>query len=86
MSVDEDDKLTSRGRLVSTSNLDSIAAALRDKVVWITGASSGIGEYLAYELASVGAHLALSGRDVNRLQLVEQKCLGSPSFFYRRGI
>ena len=33
-----------------------------NKVVWITGASSGIGEALAYSLNSKGALLIISGR------------------------
>ncbi|XP_076920977.1 11-beta-hydroxysteroid dehydrogenase A-like [Bidens hawaiensis] len=50
------------------------------KVVLITGASSGIGEHLAYEYASRGACLALSARREDRLQQVADRCLqiGSP--------
>ncbi len=39
----------------------------KDRVIWITGASSGIGSALAIELARVGAVLALSGRDPRSL-------------------
>ncbi|GBN45307.1 Dehydrogenase/reductase SDR family member 7 [Araneus ventricosus] len=46
----------------------------RDKVVWITGASSGIGEYLAYELVKSGAKLALSGVNIERLTAVGERC------------
>ncbi len=44
------------------------------KVVWITGATSGIGEALAYELAGRGARLVLSARREPQLQTVRQRC------------
>ncbi len=47
---------------------------LKDKVVWITGASSGIGEALAIELAKHQAKLILSGRNTDALQLVTNNC------------
>ncbi|XP_022736905.1 11-beta-hydroxysteroid dehydrogenase-like 4A [Durio zibethinus] len=50
------------------------------KVVLITGASSGIGQHLAYEYAKRGARLALVARRTDRLQKVadEARQLGSP--------
>ncbi len=41
-----------------------------NKVVWITGASSGIGEALAYAFAAEGALLVLSARREEELQRV----------------
>ncbi len=41
-----------------------------DKIVWITGASSGIGEALAKAFAAQGAHIILSGRRVEALESV----------------
>ncbi|UYV70440.1 DHRS7 [Cordylochernes scorpioides] len=55
----------------------SSTGSLRGQVVWITGASSGIGEYLAYELAKCGVKLALSGTNVENLEKVKQKCIGT---------
>lgn len=45
-----------------------------DKVVWITGASSGIGEALAYALSNRGAQLVLSSRSTERLEEVKSRC------------
>ncbi|XP_063427122.1 dehydrogenase/reductase SDR family member 7-like [Mytilus trossulus] len=50
-------------------------ASLKGKVVWITGASSGIGEELAYKLSSVGCKLILSARREDRLKQVKDLCL-----------
>lgn len=46
----------------------------KNKVVWITGASSGIGEHLAYALADRGAQLILSSRNEHSLNLVKGNC------------
>ncbi|OMO79026.1 Short-chain dehydrogenase/reductase SDR [Corchorus olitorius] len=43
------------------------------KVVIITGASSGIGEQIAYEYAKKGANLVLVARREDRLQAIRQK-------------
>lgn len=44
------------------------------KVAWITGASSGIGEALAYALSAEGAQLILSSRRVGELERVRKAC------------
>ncbi|HOO38648.1 MAG TPA: SDR family oxidoreductase [Deltaproteobacteria bacterium] len=45
-----------------------------DKIVWITGASSGIGEALAHTYSTEGAQLILSARNEARLNEVRNLC------------
>nr|XP_009860181.1 uncharacterized protein LOC104266214 [Ciona intestinalis] len=48
---------------------------MKNKVVLITGASSGIGEGLACAFARQGASLSLCGRNVENLKKVAEKCV-----------
>ncbi|XP_019875109.1 dehydrogenase/reductase SDR family member 7 [Aethina tumida] len=48
---------------------------LKGKVVFVTGASSGIGEHLSYSLAKHGVKLVLAARRNDELQRVKRKCL-----------
>lgn len=57
----------------------------KDKVVWITGASSGIGEALAYEFTREGAKTILSSNEQEELERVRSKCMqleGESSVLY----
>ncbi len=47
---------------------------LNDRLVWITGASSGIGKALAHTLSRRGANLVLSSRREGALQEVQEQC------------
>jgi short-subunit dehydrogenase len=44
-----------------------------NKVIWITGASSGIGEELVYQLAEKGARIILSARNTDKLEAIKQQ-------------
>lgn len=50
---------------------------LKDKKVWITGASSGIGEATAKLLASEGAHVVLSARRQEKLEALAETITAS---------
>lgn len=59
---------------------------LRNKVVLITGGSSGIGKELALEAARRGAIVVVCARHLDQLQAVAKRCLilsGRPSFAYQ---
>ncbi len=48
---------------------------VKDKIVWITGASSGIGEALAYAFTKEKAKIIISSYQPDELEAVKSKCL-----------
>ncbi|BAP85849.1 short-chain dehydrogenase [Paucilactobacillus hokkaidonensis JCM 18461] len=59
---------------------------LKNKIVLITGGSSGIGEATAYEAAKRGAIVVVCARHLDQLELVAKRCLilsGRPAFAYQ---
>mgnify|MGYP000070710829 CR=1 FL=1 len=47
---------------------------LKDQIIWITGASSGIGAAMAVEYSKLGARLILSSRNTDELNHVRSSC------------
>lgn len=48
--------------------------SFKNKIVWITGASSGIGEAVAYAFSKAGAKLIISARREDELNRVKNAC------------
>ncbi|MCE5206029.1 MAG: SDR family NAD(P)-dependent oxidoreductase [Porphyromonadaceae bacterium] len=46
-----------------------------NKIIWITGASSGIGEACAYQFAGEKSNLILTATRADRLAVVQQECI-----------
>lgn len=55
--------------------------SFNNKVVWITGASSGIGEALTYALHKRGARLIISSRRKKTLDNVKANCSGNGTVY-----
>lgn len=53
----------------------------QNKVVWITGASSGIGKELAIQLAKYGAKIILSARKEQQLEEIKKTLVNSQNHF-----
>ena len=49
----------------------------KDLTIWVTGASSGIGEALSIAFAKRGATIILSGRAKDKLEAVKKRCKNS---------
>lgn len=54
--------------------------SFKNRLVWITGASSGIGRELAIQMAKDGAHLIISSSDAQKLSRVADECREFTSF------
>ena len=63
------------------SHLSLLEGDLRGKVVWITGASTGIGAALAVEAAKYGAKVAISARTHGKLEETKKRCIGREKYF-----
>src|SRR6476620_10765433 len=55
-----------------------MSMSFKNKIVWVTGASSGIGEALAKALSTQGAKIIISARKKDGLYTLKQKLNSNP--------
>ena len=67
--------------LYFSSYNNAVQKSFEDQVIWITGASSGIGAQLARDFSVSGAHVIISARRTAQLEEVAKECkkLGAKS-------
>lgn len=58
----------------NTNGKNDTGKYYQNKLVWVTGASSGIGEAISKKLASYGTDLILSGRNLENLEATAVAC------------
>jgi NAD(P)-dependent dehydrogenase (short-subunit alcohol dehydrogenase family) len=63
--------------LVTDTKIRAVEQTLKGRVAVVTGASSGIGEAAAWELASRGATVVLASRAAEKLEALERKISSS---------
>eukprot|EP00624_Nannochloropsis_granulata_P003095 evm.model.NODE_25722_length_19825_cov_36.388348.7 len=63
------------GNLFSQTSGPPLDEFLDGKIIWITGASGGLGRAMAIEAARRGARVVLSARRVDKLEDVKKECL-----------
>ncbi|KAI5076098.1 hypothetical protein GOP47_0008163 [Adiantum capillus-veneris] len=73
--------MTADGDLTLLRHGPALRKAVENKVVWITGASQGIGEALAQQFAQLGAKLILSARRVEELERVKASLSGKSTLY-----
>ena len=56
----------------------SLKSHFQGKVIWITGASSGIGEEMCYQFSDLGAKLIISARNEGKLKRVNSQLPRNP--------
>lgn len=57
-------------------------SAIKQKIIWITGASEGIGKELAVQLAQQGARIILTARSEDKLKTVRDSLSGKEHWIY----
>ena len=71
MDIEPDQQISSH---FHRANITKVKSYYSGKTIWVTGASSGMGEQLAYQLSTMDARLILSSRKKEDLERVMNNC------------